>query len=255
MYKRQIQNSTEQLDLKITLEPFTDFIIDLTANRRFTDNQSLYFKNFSKPGEDVNITHGLAREFGSYEISYFALNTLFDNTESLFDRFLANRVIISNILGDGQHLFDTDDDPNNNIDFTNGFGRTQQNVLLPAFISAYTDSDPAQEVAAAANIDPVDPDGFNFVTDVLFELTPKINWQLNYRGLSKVGFFEKYFSSFNVTHGYQSTLQVNSFITNQQFLETNQINESTGNFITKFEVPELVLNEAFVPLLGLCSTA
>ena len=242
-----IQNSTEQLDLKITIEPFTDFVIDLTATRRFTDNQSLYFKNFALPGEDVNITHGLAREFGSYEISYFTLNTLFDNSESLNDRFLANRVIISDILGEGQHKFDTDEDSNNGIEFTEGFGRTQQNVLLPAFISAYTNSDPAQEVASAAEAG----DDFNFVTDVLFELTPKINWQLNYRGLSKVGFFEKYFSSFNVTHGYRSTLQVNSFITNQQFIETNQINESTGNFITKFEVPELVLNEAFIPLLGL----
>ena len=89
------------------------------------------------------------------------------------------------------------------------------------------------------------------MTDVLFELTPKINWNLNYRGLSKVSFFEKYFSSFNVTHGYRSTLQVNSFLTNQQFLNVEQLNVPTGNFITKFEVPELVLNEAFVPLLGL----
>jgi len=231
-----IQNSTDQLDIKITLEPFTDFVIDLTATRKTTENLSLYFKNFADFGAtDPLFESRLPREFGSYEISYFALNTLFDDSEALFENFLSNREVISQNLGVG-----TDEHSIDGAEFKEGFGRTQQNVVLPAFISAYTNSDPSQ-------VEVTD----NYAKDILFEILPKVNWQLNYRGLSKLSFFEKHFSSFNVTHGYRSTLQVNSFITNQQFTDDNTINVSTGNFITRFELPELVINESFVPLLGL----
>jgi len=229
-----IQNATEQIDAKITLEPFTDFAIDLTATRKFTENQSLYFKNFDEQGTQ-GFFHRLPREFGSYEISYFALNTLFGNADELFNTFLDNREIISQNFGSGEHDID-------GSSYSKGLGRVQQNVVLPAFISAYTDSDP--------NLVEATP---NYAKDVLFKILPKVNWQLNYRGLSKLSFFEKYFASFNVTHGYRSTLQVNSFITNQRFMSDNEffINEPTGNFITKFEIPELVINEQFAPLLGL----
>ncbi len=229
-----IQNATEQIDAKITLEPFTDFAIDLTATRKFTENQSLYFKNFDDP-DFQGFDHALPREFGSYEISYFALNTLFGNADDLFNTFLENRETISQNLGTGTHAID-------GAEFSEGYGRVQQNVVLPAFIAAYTKGDPGQVEATD-----------NYAKDVLFKVLPKINWQLNYRGLSKLSFFEKYFSSFNVTHGYRSTLQVNSFITNQRFMTDNQdfINLPTGNFITRFEIPELVINEQFAPLIGL----
>jgi len=125
-----IQNATEQIDAKITLEPFTDFAIDLTANRKFTENQSLYFKNLGTEDDPV-FDHALPREFGSYEISYFALNTLFGDADDLFNTFLDNREVISKNLGAGTHDID-------GAEFTEGYGRVQQNVVLPAFISAYT---------------------------------------------------------------------------------------------------------------------
>ncbi len=230
-----IQNSTEQIDAKITVEPFTDFTVDLTATRKFTENQSLYFKNFDEPGTQ-GFFHRLPREFGSYEISYFALNTLFGDVNELFNTFLDNGEIISR-NGDGINIHSIDGST-----YKEGYGRIQQNVVLPAFIAAYTGSDPSE-------IRPTE----NYAKDVLFKIKPKINWQVNYRGLSKLSFFEKYFASFNVTHGYRSTLQVNSFITNQRFMDENPtfINEPTGNFITRFEIPELVIDERFLPLLGL----
>lgn len=229
-----IQNATEQLDMKITLEPFTDFMIDLTASRKFTDNQSLYFKFFDEDGFQ-GFDHKLPREFGSYERSFFALNTLFGNADDLFETFLENREAISQQLGSGEHLIDPDE-------YTSGYGRVQQNVVLPAFIAAYTDKRPENVEASP-----------NYARDVLFKKLPDVNWQLNYRGLSKLKMFEKIFASFNVTHGYRSTLQVNSFVTNQRFNKNDVdfINVPTGNFITRFEIPELVINEQFSPLLGL----
>jgi len=229
-----IQNATEQIDAKITLEPFTDFMIDLTASRKFTDNKSLYFKFFDEDGFQ-GFDHKLPREFGSYEISFFALNTLFGDSDDLFETFLQNRATISQKIGQGNHEID-------GAQYTEGYGRVQQNVLLPAFISAYTDENPTNIKTTP-----------NYARDVLFKVLPKLNWQVNYRGLSKLKMFEKIFASFNVTHGYRSTLQVNSFVTNQRFNDGNPdfINVPTGNFITRFEIPELVVNEQFSPLLGL----
>lgn len=230
-----IQNSTEQIDLKITLEPFEDFNIDLTANRKFTDNLSLYYKTYEVGGP---FGHSLPREFGSYEISFFAMNTLFGDSEELFNEFLDNRTTISKRIGTGQHSVD-------GTQYTQGYGRTQQNVLLPAFMAAYTGQDANTIEVTGANQ--------NYAKDVLFDKLPNINWQLNYKGLSKLGKLADIFSSFNVTHGYRSTLQVNSFVTNQRFNYDNpvQIYVPNGNFITRFEVPELVINEQFAPLLGL----
>ena len=234
-----VQTATEQFDAKITLEPFTDFIVDLTATRKVTENQSLYFKDFDGPDGGEDFDHELPREFGSYEISYFALNTLFGDPDDLFNTFIDNGAKISRILGTGEHEID-------GSAYSNGFGRIQQNVLLPAFFSAYTGRTVTDDPNSIEVTD-------NYARDVLFKVLPKVNWQLNYRGLSKLSFFEKHFASFNVTHGYRSTLQVNSFITNQRFLEDDPqfINASTGNFITRFEIPELVINENFAPLIGL----
>lgn len=228
-----IQNETEQIDLKITLEPFEDFNIDLTANRKFTDNLSLYYKTYEFGGA---FDHSLPREFGSYEISFFAMNTLFGNSDQLFAEFLDNRAIISQRIGEGTHSIDGND-------FTKGYGRNQQNVLLPAFMAAYTGKD--------ANTIEVAQGDQNYAKDVLFDKLPNINWQVNYKGLSKIGNLANIFSSFNVTHGYRSTLQVNSFVTNQRYNGTEEIYVPNGNFVTRFEVPELVINEQFAPLLGL----
>jgi len=79
----------------------------------------------------------------------------------IFNTFRDNREIISGRLGTGTHLAD-------GSDFTDGFGQESIDVLIPAFLAAYTNDDP--------NTIPV---GFENQLGIL----PRLNWRLNYRGL------------------------------------------------------------------------
>ena len=118
-----------------------------------------------------------------------ALNTLFkdglENVEALFDLFESNRTVISQRLGVGTHGMD-------GTDYTEGFGRTQQDVLVPAFISAYTGKD----------VNSFDQDWS------LFKVFPRPNWTLTYNGLNKLPWFKDIFQNVSLTHGYKSRLQV-----------------------------------------------
>ncbi len=234
-----LQNYSQDINGKITLEPFPDFRIELNADRRFSENTSLYFRDttfFDDPSVQPfeEIVHSIPRDVGSFSISYFSMQTLFDkDIDALFARFENNREEISDRLGTGLH----DEDQG----YTEGYGRTQQDVLLPAFLAAYTNQAPgAMKISD------------NYAEDVLFKTRPKINWQLTYNGLSRIPMFKDIFASFNLSHGYNSTLTVNSFNTDQDFEENNpQLKNINSNFYSRFEVPNVVISEQFSPLLGI----
>ena len=230
------QDYQEAIDVNVTLEPLKDFRIDLTATRTFSENTSLYFRDTvfnAPPTPPEDLVHTLPREIGSYEISYFAMNTLFNDPSAIFETFNQNRSIISRRQGTGVHSQD-------GAGFSEGFGKTQQDVLLPAFIAAYTGQD-ANTIELQSN----------YARTVLFNVLPKINWKVNYRGLSKLPWFEDIFSNIDITHGYSSTLRVNSFETDQDFnLATPNVEDNKGNFFSRFEIPNVVISEQFSPLLG-----
>ena len=72
--------------------------------------------------------------------------------------------------------------------YYDGYGKTQQDVLIPAFFAAYTKT-PIGEV-------PLD----------FFKQMPKPNWRLNYDGLAKLEAVKKYYKTLVVSHAYRSTL-------------------------------------------------
>ncbi len=226
-----MRNYTQNLDASVSVEPFTDFKIEITANKQYTRNSTELFKdqNFIVDPNEVNFQHDAQRDFGSYTVSYFALNTLFGNDiDGLFGRFKDYRSVISGRLPNNTDEAHNVDGP----EFKKGYGRIQQEVLLPAFIAAYTDKDP------------------NTVGLNIFNTRPAVNWKLNYAGLSKVGKLKNFFSSFTLTHGYRSTLTVNSFNTDIFYEQPNVIDEINFNYIARYEIPQVVISEQFQPLLG-----
>jgi len=235
-----IQNYTQTLDGKLTVEPFKDFRIDIDANRSFTENHTEFFKD-TVFDANSDIVHAVLRDVGSYSTSFFAMNTLFGNDDYVFDlfkRFENNRVKISERLGDLQGNTGTHEI---NPEYREGLGRYHQDVLLPAFLAAYTDKD--------VNTIDIQED---YAENILFKALPKLNWRLSYNGLSKLPWFKDIFSSVSLTHGYRSNLTVNSFNTDLEhdpFINT--LNPTTFSFYSKFEIPNLVISEQFSPLLGL----
>ncbi len=227
-----LQNYTQNINANVTIEPFNEFRIELEATRQFTENHTELFK-VAEPGGDFK--HLAPRDVGSLTTSFFGLNTLFEkDIAGLFNKFEANRVIISNRLGSGNH----DNPIEAAANFTDGYGRYQNEVLIPAFLSAYTDKDPGT---------------YDLGFDNLFNFIPRPNWRVSYNGLDKLPMFEDIFSSFRLNHAYRSSMTINSFNTDLDF-DNNQPtvkNENTFNYFSKYEIPGLMITEGFSPLIGL----
>jgi cell surface protein SprA len=232
---QQVQQTyTQTADGKVTLEPFRDFRIDVDANRTYSKNHSEFFKVFDP---DKGFQHLIPQQVGSLSVSYLPIRTLFTSksdstlTEN-FRTFENNRQVISDRLGllnpasGGSHPTDNG--------YAEGYGRYQQDVLIPAFIAAYSGQD-----ASKVNLN-------------IFNTIPLPNWRLSYNGLSKVGKLNKVFETITLSHGYSSKLTVNSFKTNLNFDDQyDLLTPSTQSYYARYEIPDVVITESFSPLIGI----
>lgn len=249
-----MQTRSQRLDITASLEPWTDFKIDLTLFQDRTVNHSQTFKYvFDTLTNDYTFAHLNPVDAGSYSISYIPVNTFFKKIDArgfseTYAAFEANRPIISQRLGA--------QNPNSNPDsawrnpstgevnnaYAQGYGPKSQDVLIPAFLAAYTKTDPRK-----ANLNP-------------FKAIPLPNWRISYNGFTKFKWAQKVFSNLTISHGYNSTLTVNSFQTNLSYkgngelLGPTQRDTLNGNYFPLYNMPSIVLNEQFSPLVGVDMT-
>ena len=244
--------STKTLDVTANVDLFPDFKIDLTANRTYSENFSEQY--------DVDPTTGLYNprspySFGNFAISTVLIKTSFNKSDesgsTTFDDFRNNRLVIADRLaadyygtsipryGDSANPIPAVTDPKYNFYSANtgypiGFGKNNQAVLIPAFLSAYTGSSP-DGVALSA-----------------FRNFPIPNWNIKYTGLMRYGFFKENFKRFSVQHAYRSSYTINSFRSNLDYnpaLGTQQDNGGFGNFFNKTIIGNINLVEQFNPLI------
>ena len=135
----QVHNKT--LDITALVEPLKDLKIDIIANRNYSENFSEQFN--VQNGEYISLSpNGAGNTFGNFGISTLLIKTAFkqsdESNSETFSQFENNREIIARRLAiaNGQPLTDTDGDG-----FPDGYGKTNQAVLLPAFLAAYSGKD------------------------------------------------------------------------------------------------------------------
>ena len=246
--------STKTLDVTANVDLFPDFKIDLTANRTYSENFSEQY--------DVDPATGLYNprspySFGNFAISTVLIKTSFNKSDeggsSTFDDFRENRLIIANRLAEqngttglGRYGDVLNPIPNQTLEPTKyafysanegypiGFGKNNQAVLIPAFLSAYTGSS---------------PDGVSLSA---FRNFPIPNWNIKYTGLMRYGFFKENFKRFSVQHAYRSSYTINSFRSNLDYnpaLGNQQDNGGFGNFFNKTIIGNINLVEQFNPLI------
>jgi cell surface protein SprA len=241
---RNINQTYEQvLDGRLELEPYSDFRVTVEAKRSKSTNHTEDFRRFDDlPGADLQQAewrHANATDFGQFNVSYSALNTLFErDLEGLFQQFEDNKLAVARRLSDGVH-----DNPDSSYaEYPKGYGPFHQNVLLPAFIAAYT----GQKVSDMNITD-------NFLGDVILNTMPRPNWRMTYSGLSKLGNLGDIFQNISITHGYQGKLVVNSFDTDRQYdpAEPTKQKETNLDYYARFEIPDIQIDEQFSPLLGI----
>ncbi len=238
--KEVIQRSTKVFGAKGRIELFKGFNLDLNIDRNYTRDHTETFKFdevYSNPGQFA-YQHLKGFENGQFSISYIAINTLFNrNIDTLFRDFGRNREIISKRVGAEYNI----NQPYQfNPNYTDGFAGDHQDVIINSFLATYSNKNP--------NTSKLD----------VFKTLPLPNWQLNYSGLSKLPFFRNIFQDFSIRHAYKNLLTMNSYRTNLDYQEnlqgipTARKSDSLANsYYSKFEIPEITVNESFSPLIGI----
>jgi len=241
-----MQVRSQRWDVTATIEPWSDLKIDLSFFRDKTVNFSEFFKNISTDLDNPNFVHLNPVEMGSYSISYLPVRTFFKKIDAqgfseTYKNFEDYRPIISQRLGNGGQYYNPSDSTYNPA-YAAGYGPKSQDVLIPAFLAAYTKTDPNK-----INLSP-------------FKAFPLPNWRISYNGFTKLKWMQKVFTNFTISHGYNSTLTVNSFQTNLDYttavnnLGSNQIDSLNGNYYAPYSMPNIVINEQFSPLIGVDMT-
>lgn len=226
------QTNSEDLNFRATLEPFRDFNIQLDAKKNKLDRYQEIFR-FDSLSQDYQ-TFSPSRT-GSYTISYSIIKTTFmpdnaDNISPVFQDFEANRQIILERL----KLI--------NPEYRN---LNSQDVLIPSLLAAYS--------------------GQNATTIALtpFPTRPKINWRIDYKGLTRIPSVKEVFQSVNISHSYVSTYTVtnytNSLLYDRDLSLDNDIEDyqyafvlnDNGNLVPVYVINQIMITERFSPLMGI----
>ncbi|HEV8286347.1 MAG TPA: cell surface protein SprA [Chitinophagaceae bacterium] len=248
------QRFNQKIRVTAQLSPIRDLNIDVNLEKTFDKQYSELYKDTSA-FDNVGFTRLNPYALGSFNITYISYQTLFKkfdpNTVSeTFKQFEANRTILSQRLNNKNPYSPGGAYPND-PNYYLGYGRYAQDVVIPAFLAAYTDKDPL-------TIPLIKNSNAKLRSNPFSNLLPRPNWNITYSGLSKIKAFEKIFTNFTIRHGYQSNLSMNSFNTALRFTDPFHygypefIDTSNGinNFVPYFLVPNVTISERFNPLIG-----
>lgn len=226
---------TETWNYKINLEPVKSFKVELAANRTQGRNLTSFFRQDDLSDDYV---FDSPMETGNFSASINTWSTAFmkDDKENAwnnkaFETFLDNRIAFSGKLN-GENY--NEGSPQLNGYYT-GFGPTSQDVVVPAFIAAYTGKDP------------------NDVSVNPFKTKVQPNWTMTYDGLSKIPSIKKYFKQFSIKHSYRSTITTNyvsnlNYTSNENGLPTALDQSEFHNYISQRQISNVNISEQIVPV-------
>ncbi|MBI3510405.1 MAG: cell surface protein SprA [Bacteroidetes bacterium] len=239
LYTPFTKGTSQNLTMRATLEPYPDVKIELTANRTYSMNKSEFYHWNPNTG---NWEIQSPTENGTFSISIITWHTAFmresksDHVSKVFEQFLNNRATISRRLGEAN--------PNSggvtNSGFFDGYSNIQQDVLIPAFIAAYTG-----HRAEGQSLN-------------MFPQIPLPNWRITYDGLTKYPAIKKRFKTITLNHSYRSTYQLGGFQTNLDYYADadgfSSVRNVIDDFQSQFQITTVTIQEQFAPLAGIDMT-
>ena len=245
-----VWSRSNELNIEANLELFKGFKVQLTFNRTDNRTRQMQFMYSDMPTS-------LA---GSYTRTHCAIATALRSCKAddgyrsaAFDKFLENIPVVRNrveaqyagltypdagfIRGTAQAGLPYDPE-------VGSVSQTSSDVLIPAFVAAYTGSNPAK-----VTLDP-----FPSFASVL------PNWRITYDGLINLGNLRSIFKSFSLTHAYQCTYSVGSYSSYLNWLSADgstnlgfTLDELTGRPIpsSPYNISSVAITERFAPLIGI----
>ena len=235
-------NKTEDLQMRMTLEPVKNFKIDLNASRTMTTAKKIQYMYQGNP----------TTQSGTFTMTTLSIKSAFEGMgnanngykSASFEKFcnslptFRDRVeaqYADAVYPYGTTLAGKSFDPANG-----GVNMYSSDVMIPAFLASYTSMG-----GNSLNIFPS-----------LSKLLP--NWTIRYSGLGKLPWFREYFKSVNLNHSYKSVYAVGSYSSYSTYMEFMDglgfvTDATSGNPIpnSMFNVSTVSINEAFSPLLGI----
>ena len=251
-----VMTSTKNLNIRANLEPITGLKIDLTALRNDTRNTEIQFMYEGMPeimgGNFTMTTIALGSAFGG------SGNAMNNYSSKAFDKLLANREIIAQRIESKYSGLKYPDvgfihdkglggmPYNPGTDNVNGVNRNSADVLIPAFLAAYTGKDPKKVGLTAF--------------PSLKSMLP--NWRVTYDGLIKIPAVKKYFKSLTLSHQYRCSYSVGAFTSFLNWVDAGQdglgyiqsILNDNPTPSSPYSISSVSLTEAFSPLLGADAT-
>ncbi len=246
-------NNARNLTINMNLEPLPGLKIDLNANRVDTRNTEIQFMYDGMPetlGGNFTMTtiaRGALRGSGNADNNY---------ASKYFDKFLSNRQIIASRL---EAAYAKTNYPNTGFVAGSSFAGNPYNpnngnvginsvdVLIPAFLAAYTGKNPSKvELSAFPSLKSLLP-----------------NWRITYTGLSKIPVIQKFFKNVTLNHQYRGSYSVGSFSSFLNWVDAGQDGLGyvrsvlTGNPTpsSPYEISAVSITDGFSPLLGVDATA
>jgi cell surface protein SprA len=249
------QSYNQRLTLSAQIEPIRDLNITVNVSKSFNKNYSELFKDTTGTGEHFG--HLSPYAGGGFDISYISYKTLFGSfnpnaISPTFQKFEDYRIILSNRLG----KLNFNSDGLNPITpgtqaYSYGYNQYASDVLIPAFIAAYTGKDPTK-------VGLINENNPNVKANPFSSLMPEPNWKIDYNGLSKIKGLDKIFTNVTISHGYNGDLSMNGFTSAlnyesrygyPSFVDTTT-NTGVKNFVPYFLIPNITIQEQFAPLIG-----
>ena len=235
-------NKTEDLQLRMTLEPVKNLKIDLTATRAQTTARSIQYMYEGNP----------TTQTGTFTMTTISLGSAFEGMgnanngyhSATFDKFCRSlegfRQRVEARYAGAVYPAGTAF-AGKKFDAANGgVNLYSADVMVPAFLASYTGM-------GGKGLD---------IFPALTKLLP--NWTMRYSGLSKLPWFRDVFKSVNLNHSYKSVYAVGSYQSYSTYMQLMGAglgfitDATTGNPIpnSMYNVSTVSINEAFSPLLG-----
>lgn len=249
-----IYNTNEELQIRANVEPLRGLKIEFNANRATNHNKQIQF-----------MYEGMPEVFtGNFTMTTIAISTSLKSVNAkkgyqsdVFDQFLKNVQTITNRIetkyqdviypnsgfNQGKMTYPTTYDPK-----YGGVNSSSADVLIPAFIAAYT----------GKNAESVDITAFPSLKSIL------PNWRMTFDGLSQLPFIKRVLKALSLNHAYRCTYSVGSYSSYTNWLsgvgggdDLGFIRDVlTGNPIpsSPFDISSVSITESFSPLIGIDAT-
>ena len=223
-------NKTMNLRLNASIEPFRGLKINLSMLYEDNRRSEIYYMLDGMPD----------RIGGSFAMTTVSLFSAFENSRAennyysaTFEKFLSTREIISERV---QNQYQTIIGPNSINLNSETINRNSADVLIPAFLAAYTGR-------SSKNI------GLTPFPD-LKSLLP--NWELTYNLISLFPDLQSLLQSFSISHRYISQYRVGSYSSFQGWKSLNNNDGNSIGYITDYTTGSTILTSPFnIPSVGI----